>query len=140
MLQHVDAPAIAAFLRMDEFLGTLRDGLDADFVVVSDHGWSFTGYLHYGSPDGIVLFSGPSFRSGLNLTDVGIEDIAPTVLAALGVPLSRELVGRVVSEAFETPPATAAVEGYGAPVHFGTEAARGDDAELERLRALGYVQ
>ncbi len=140
VVAHRDAPPIRAFQETDAFVGRLRDLFDADFVVVSDHGWAFDGYLHYGSPDGVVILSGPSFRAGVNLADVRIEDVAPTMLSVLGVPLSRELSGRVVSEALAGAPQTTSVEAYGAPVRADAAPVEAEDAQLERLRALGYVQ
>jgi hypothetical protein len=68
-------------------------------------------------------------------------DVAPTVLAALGLPLSRELAGRPV--AF-VPPRSAYryVATYGRP--FTESARRGgkplDQETIDRLRSLGYIK
>lgn len=109
-------------------------------MVLSDHGWSFDGHLHYGSPDGIVIFSGPAFRAGIDLADVGIEDVLPTVLAAIGVPVSSELAGRVVSEALAPGVSVETVATYGPPAPAAALERDEDRRQLERLRALGYVQ
>ena len=140
VVEHRAEPAIEAFLRMDELVGRLRARFDADFIVVSDHGWSFDGHLHYGSPDGVVILSGPSFRAGVDLKDVRIEDVAPTVLAALGLPVSNELAGDVLAAAFRGAPSVAAVETYGEPMRASADDEGAADHQLERLRALGYVQ
>jgi hypothetical protein len=66
--------------------------------------------------------------------------VAPTVLAAAGVPIPTDMDGAVLSDLFETPPPVA----YSTPL--GPTAADGhglsDDDEravTERLRALGYM-
>ncbi len=138
VLEHVEAPVVRAYRELDAFVGGLRERFDADFVVVSDHGWAFNGHLHYGSPEGVVLLSGPSFRPGGELRDVRIEDIAPTTLAVLGVPLSEELEGVVVEQALAAPLAVRTVDAYRPPAAVGVPMPV-EAAQLERLRALGYV-
>ena len=108
-------------------------------MIVSDHGWTFSGYEHFGSPDGIFIISGPCHRNGLALPEVSILDVAPSVLNALRLPLSREFEGASIGDAwFEANEATF-IDRY--------EWSNGDSAvdillseeELERLRALGYL-
>ena len=73
-------------------------------------------------------------------------DVAPTILYALGVPISGELAGRPVlelfSEEFAAKYPVRTVETYGPPTV--TPAARGgqplDEAMIDRLRSLGYVR
>ena len=70
-----------------------------------------------------------------------VEDIAPSLLHGLGVPLSRELPGRVV--AWPGSPFTPRyVETYGRP--FTTPVSREgkalDQEMIDRLRSLGYVK
>lgn len=137
---HRDAPAIRAYREMDALLGQLRQDHDANFMVVSDHGWSFDGYLHYGSPDGVAIFSGPAFRAGVDLAEVRMEDVLPTALSAIGVPVSSELAGRVVSEALAPGTSVDTVASYGPPAPVVAGATDDDPKQLERLRALGYVQ
>ena len=49
--------------------------------------------------DGILFLSGPGMRPGHSLSGASIMDIAPTVLALLGVPVPKEMDGRVLEEA-----------------------------------------
>jgi predicted AlkP superfamily phosphohydrolase/phosphomutase len=51
-------------------------------------------------PDGILFISGPFCRSGLELGDLNITDVCPTALFLLGVPIPKDLDGRVILEAF----------------------------------------
>jgi hypothetical protein len=73
-------------------------------------------------------------------------DVAPTVLQALGVPISRELPGRVLIELFSAEFArrypVRQVSTYGAPAL--KPSPRGaqplDQEMIDRLRSLGYVR
>jgi len=51
---------------------------------------------------GMFLVYGPRIKGNHNIRDVRIQDIAPTVLRLLGVPLPGDLDGRVVTELFDT--------------------------------------
>jgi hypothetical protein len=77
---------------------------------------------------------------------VRVEDVAPTVLYALGVPLSRELTGEPLRRLFGGAELNASreryVSTYGRP--FTRPAARQgqplDQEMIDRLRSLGYVK
>ncbi|HWL52182.1 MAG TPA: alkaline phosphatase family protein [Chthoniobacteraceae bacterium] len=49
---------------------------------------------------GIVVMKGPRLRGDALLHGARLEDFAPTVLALLGLPVGRDLEGRVLEEAF----------------------------------------
>jgi tetratricopeptide (TPR) repeat protein len=61
---------------------------------------------------GVLLLSGPGFRSGAQVPAPTLLDIAPTALAALGLPVGRDMSGRVIAEAFEVPVAIETVESW----------------------------
>jgi hypothetical protein len=69
-----------------------------------------------------------------------VADIAPSILASLGIPLSRELAGQPRAAAVPSLPRYVAT--YGAP--FKDDSARRgkplDQEMIERLRSLGYVR
>jgi hypothetical protein len=101
------------------------------------------GRLHEGS--GLLAGLGPDLRSGVRANGT-VLDVAPTILHVLGVPVARDLDGRVLTDLFD-PEFVAKypvreVETYGRrePI----AAVRGDaplDREvIERLRSLGYVR
>ena len=119
---------------MDAFPG-------ATFIVVSDHGWTYSGYEHFGSPDGVISLSGPGVRPGEEIRDASIEDIAPTIYALLDVPLSSELSGKPLDAAFDSEFAVDWVDSYDASLIAAPPDAQGtvDDSEAERLRAIGYI-
>jgi predicted AlkP superfamily phosphohydrolase/phosphomutase len=90
------------------------------------------------TPDGVLALAGPGIRQGLELSPARIIDVVPTLLAAWQLPISAEVDGRVLQEAFATPREVRRLE-----VEVGEPAAL--DAEeseeiLARLRALGYVE
>jgi len=96
--------------------------------------------------DGILFVTGPGIRSGVQLDDSSIMDVAPTVLALMGQPIPAAMDGHVLEEAMTgelraslgITYATATEEPCAAdrPVSFA-----GEEEELlrERLRGLGYV-
>ncbi len=92
----------------------------------------------------LVVYRVPLGHEDAALRDGGaarVEDIAPTLLHGLGVPLSRELPGRVVTW-WPGSPFTRYVDTYGRP--FTTPVSREgkplDQEMIDRLRSLGYVK
>ena len=51
--------------------------------------------------DGILMVKGPFIRQQANLETIGITDLAPTILYALGVPVPRDMDGSVAREMFQ---------------------------------------
>jgi arylsulfatase A-like enzyme len=137
----------------DAWLGRLLEGRDADtgVMVLSDHGMlpvtvpRETG-SHNDAPAGLVVISGPGVRPG-RFPTASVYDVLPTLLAAAGLPVARDLEGQVMQEAF-VPGALAqervqwvasyeAGERYVPDVDLGS--ALHDEMEQE-LRGLGYIQ
>jgi predicted AlkP superfamily phosphohydrolase/phosphomutase len=138
----------AMYERIDELLAGLlaQTPADADVIVVSDHGWEYDGTNHLNRNPGVFLASGPSFRESGRFEDVSVLDVTPTLLALLGVPLSRDFDG-LPSEAALRPGLAAAarwVDAYPLPsvgLTSGVDGTSPDDEQLmDRLRALGYVE
>lgn len=144
---------------VDEIVGEVvrQVGEEANIVLVSDHGSGpATGV--YAIQDeqltavlsgnhrhnGVLLAAGPDIRPG-SYEGVAMTDVAPLVLALLGLPVSEELPGRVPVEMLtpgfveQNPPrAVAAYAKHWRTV--GSEAdAAGDERALEQLKALGYL-
>ncbi len=121
---------------------TLPDGSTVPFETFLRMRADYSGVHH---EDGIILLAGPGVREGGAIEGADLYDVAPTILTTLGVPPSREMEGRVLSEAFEDlPPLTPDRDSYAdllAGQRFlATDADEAGDAALEeRLRALGYV-
>lgn len=95
--------------------------------------------------DGICLIAGPGVRADGGMHEADITDVAPTVLALMGLPVPDYMDGRVLDEAFVEPPKVTieAVEeseqgetSSGGPVFSETE-----QQEIEeRLKNLGYME
>jgi hypothetical protein len=97
------------------------------------------------STSGRLALSGPAARAGATANG-GPVDVAPTILHALGLPVSRNLAGKaltqILTESFMTrypvrtipaygPPAARAASRQGQPL---------DQEMIDRLRSLGYVR
>jgi hypothetical protein len=139
-----------AYAWVDAQIGEIlkRVGDDAVVLVLSDHGHHaakpggvFSGE-HTDAPPGILVAAGPGVPQGVTVGDATLLDIAPTVLALLGLPVADDMPGRVLRELMpghregpriasyrDVPRDTAAVPAAGAL----------DPAVRERLRALGYL-
>lgn len=166
-----------AYVHVDTVIGELVAALPphATVVVLSDHGMHahntssrfdvpVHGRLeresggHEDGPPGIFVAAGPPIRraepvprlTASDLPDVGhVLDVAPTVLALLGIPVGRDMRGEVLAhlldESFLRVHPVRFVD-----THDTAEwvASRGGDARelpgteerLEQLRSLGYIQ
>jgi predicted AlkP superfamily pyrophosphatase or phosphodiesterase/tetratricopeptide (TPR) repeat protein len=154
-----------AYDRQDEILGALvaKAGPDASFVVASDHGFKIgderlvelahtdlkQAHLWHAKL-GVLVLSGPRFARGVRLPEASVYDVAPTILYALGEKPAHDMQGRILSGAFSTAwrrdHPLLYVDTY-EPAG-GPEQAKGranpdvtiDNAVMERLAALGYVE
>jgi predicted AlkP superfamily phosphohydrolase/phosphomutase len=109
-----DQPLVAAMYREDAF-GTgpfapkerhliILSGEDT--TILTDLGsrnlwgdWNKSSGIHH--PDGVLYFYGAGVKSGQIIAPAHIYDIVPTILTRLGYPLSKDLDGKVIEEAFE---------------------------------------
>lgn len=157
-----EADEIPAFHRdLDRFLGELRALVGPETVVmlVSDHGHSPTllhamDSQHRHGPPGIVVMAGGPVRPDVTLDGADLYDLYPTVLHLLGLPVPETAAGRVLEEAFDADflarsPVRRTESYRGLLPAFLPEPGereRGDAdetrrrEELEKLKALGYVQ
>ena len=126
-------------------------------VLLSDHGyWSDSrrpdpgvdepGPAEWHRPYGVFVAAGPGIRAGARVNGAGLLDLAPTVLALLGLPAASDMPGRVLVEALEDVDVPARIGSWeSVPGECGMHPAgmRIDPADaraaLEQLVALGYV-
>ena len=95
--------------------------------------------------DGVLVMRGPHIRRQVCLSDCSVLDVTPTMLALLGLPVGRDMDGRVLEEAIEPnwleqhPPRF--IDSHDADfVPQNAEVDRALPEVLEgRLRALGYI-
>jgi arylsulfatase A-like enzyme len=149
----------------DRAVGDCLAALDPEstLVVLSDHGFDL-GVLpddpsqtrdlrrvseRYHNEQGVLYLYGREVRRGTALSGEGILDIAPTVLALLGIPPAVDMPGRVLRDAllpgaqpvrvatYEKPLGKGGAIPAAAPGNSGDPAA--DPALLAHLRSLGYL-
>ena len=95
---------------------------------------------------GVLVLSGPGFKPGAQVPAPTLLDIAPTALAALGLPVGKDMAGRVIAEAFDPPVAIETVESWDAepgdagehPAEMRQDPFEAADA-LRQLVDLGYM-
>jgi predicted AlkP superfamily phosphohydrolase/phosphomutase len=56
---------------------------------------------HAGAPDGFLLAVGDGIRPGARLGQASVLDLAPTLLYLMGLPVARDMDGRVLTEMLE---------------------------------------
>jgi len=69
---------------------------------------------HYADPigpAGIFAWKGPNIKEGKKI-ELNYEDITPTILTALGLPVGKDMDGRVLSEIFVKPPKITYIDTY----------------------------
>ncbi|MGQ0722075.1 MAG: alkaline phosphatase family protein [Candidatus Eiseniibacteriota bacterium] len=125
---------------------TLQHADSATVVIaLSDHGWEDTQWAHARKPDGFFVMAGGPVIASRERAAVSVYDVAPTVLALLGIPVPEDMDGRVARElvdpAFWERFPIRTVPSYEAPreARATAENAAADEQILEQLRALGYV-
>ncbi len=147
------------YLFADRLLGEYMAQVDerTTLVVLSDHGFEL-GALHddpsrtrdmrrvserFHRLEGILYLYGHQVKEHARIQSASILDVAPTVLALLGLPPARDMPGRVLAEALSTDLGTeriATYEGAGATEAGGATAAPTvSQAQLEHLKSLGYL-
>jgi hypothetical protein len=142
VIDNIDDPGFNAYLIMDSMVETFSDANpDATFIIVSDHGMTYSGYEHFNSTDGVIIMSGPRIKKGITIQDAHILDITPTTLAALDTPISEKLEGKIIESPFIRTPIPLYISDY--PESLTNASESGDlslsDEEMERLRSLGYI-
>ena len=93
---------------------------------------------------GTVMLFGPGIRRGQKLEGARLIDLAPTVLAALGVPIPDDMDGRVLCDAFEDSffdqrPIRYTAARAGRPRHDTELTPEQEEMVKEHLRGLGYI-
>ncbi len=154
--------AVEAYYRFqDRLLGELLAKADPDslVIVLSDHGFKNgpgrptddPPYIE-GKPGkwhrlyGIFMMAGPGVKPG-QIDTVSLLDLAPTILAAAGLPPSDQMPGRVLAEAFTPERGRELVQervaSYDALGHAGAAVGAGSSAAdkemIANLRSLGYI-
>jgi predicted AlkP superfamily phosphohydrolase/phosphomutase len=94
---------------------------------------------------GLLIMKGPGVRQGSDIKGAAIQDIAPTILHAMGLPVPSDMDGQILEQAF--------IEGYmdAFPAETMQSLTKDDPSDiigytdegekeiLERLQGLGYL-
>src|SRR5262249_39775800 len=121
-------------------------------MVLSDHGMDPLDSViepgdHNEAPPGVLVLSGPGLKRGHRLEAATIYDVLPTLAASAGLPVARDLEGRILADAFAPnvlrPEAVRYVTSYDSGPRYVPQVDLGAElhGEVEReLRGLGYIQ
>ena len=141
---------------MDTMLGEIIQRLDENtvLIVVSDHGFETwylpTGYPiadHRHAPDGIIIAAGPHIRhKKQRVGEYSVYDITPTILNILGIPLSKDMDGKIMENIFEpgfpaqNPPIYVDSHDHGFKWRSRATQSVLDKEALDKFKALGYIK
>jgi predicted AlkP superfamily phosphohydrolase/phosphomutase len=144
------------YVDTDAFLADLlrHTGPRDTVMIVSDHGAGpieeydpDKGISGGHRPDGIIIATGNHVRPAFDRSRPSIVDVAPTVLYLLGLPVARDMKGRVIEEMLDPdflkahPVATIATyEQPGERTQAAPIRSEMDDDIKDRLRTLGYLE
>ena len=145
VLENQNDRCFLSYVAVDHTIGKILTAFPrATIMIVSDHGWTYSGYEHFSSPEGVIILSGPQAKEGAVLKKAGILDVVPTVLSILGIPVSKELGGSVLSQALTSEQPTIYIDRYDPFVPKKTAGSAGQEGrqkrETDRLRSMGYIK
>ncbi len=150
----------AMYQRADAILGDFLAEVDrtTTLVVLSDHGFRL-GELpddpsrlrdmrrvseRYHREHGVLHLYGRNVRPGARIDEATLVDVAPTVLAAAGLPPASDMPGRVLAEAFVRAPGAERIATWEGPEPERGRASQRDEVAdrllRERLESLGYLE
>jgi arylsulfatase A-like enzyme len=141
-----------AYRAVDQAVGQIMDAFGSgNVVIVSDHGFALETsprrreYQHLTGPAGIFLAAGPAFRKG-RVSELTVYDVLPLLAYLKGFPVATDLEGRLPRRVFDPsffqghPAKRVASYGQRAAAQEIAAPSGMDEALLERLRAVGYLQ
>jgi predicted AlkP superfamily phosphohydrolase/phosphomutase len=134
----------------DILIGELTAGFgENDLVlIVSDHGFEARVKGDHGltgthetdrAEHGVIFARGPGIDAGSPVGEVSVNDITPTILAWLGLPLGADMDGHPAAFVQTDTPTTIATHDLGEIERIGGAGDEVEDAIIDELRALGYV-
>jgi len=127
-------------------------GGDPNVIIISDHGFEieplpFNARMSGGIPatdhrmEATVILSGPDFEPHGKLEAPSVMDLTPTILYMMNQPVAKDMDGRVLIEALRDHREIAWRDTYeNHPSQRQAYRDRDETFEVERLKALGYIQ
>ena len=133
-------------------------GPETTILLCSDHGFESGSQRPHGTPRepagpaiwhrqyGILVIAGPGIKRDERIYGASLIDIAPTVLTLFGLPIGKDMDGRPLLEAFETPPQVETIQSWDkkegeAGMHSAGMEMDPDQAQalMQQFAALGYI-
>jgi len=136
----------------DALIGKLLEGFGSDdlVLVVSDHGFEAGAGLLFLTGEhksakalhGVIFARGPDIAPPKQKRPVSVDDVTPTILAWLGLPVGDDMDGRPAPFLAIDPAEIARVPTYdGQPIErLGAVPSGAEEAMLGHLRSLGYLE
>jgi tetratricopeptide (TPR) repeat protein len=133
-------------------------GPDTTVVLCSDHGFQSAGGRLAGTPRepagpaawhrpyGMLVMAGPGIKRGSRVHGATLLDIAPTILHLFGLPVGRDMDGRVLVDAMQSPQEPNSIASwdqvagdFADPQPLSDRERPQGSALIEQFAALGYV-
>ncbi len=148
------------YIYHDMMLATLLNlaGEDTTVILMSDHGFHSDHLRPKALPDepagpawehrnyGIFVMKGPGIKKDERIYGAGLLDVVPTILTLYGLPIGRDMGGKPLVQAFETPPEIDFVDSWedieGECGMHSKESQRdpiAEQAAMQQLIELGYI-
>lgn len=98
--------------------------------------------------DGVIIIAGRNIKKGVGITDATLLDITPTILYLMGLPVAKDMDGKVLTQAIEPSflekNPIRYIDSYDKKetiqIPKKEEITPYDKELLEKLKALGYIQ
>lgn len=156
LLNHVVS---AGYRYHDMLLGRLLElaGEETTVMLISDHGFQPdnlrpkyvprepAGAAYEHSPYGIICMKGPGIKKDHLVHGAKLLDITPTLLHAFGLPIGKDMDGRILHDVFEKSEAPILIDSWeneNPLVHnegFTFESDSAQDEMIQQLVDLGYI-
>lgn len=151
-----------AYEYQDMMLESMLQQIDEDtaVMILSDHGFEsgimrprklpkeIAGPTNEHSEFGVFFMCGPGIKKGERIYGTSVTDVTPTLLAYLGLPVGRDMDGKVLTEVFESAPEINWIDSWethdvGDPGKYPEEVLVDPwdaKASMDQLVELGYIE
>ena len=132
---------------------------DTTVIIMSDHGFESGNKRILNMPKvqaapslehrqfGIFVASGPNIKKNKKIFGMGLMDVAPTILHHFGLPIGKDMDGKVILDVFKDTPAPQYIESWDKEEgdfadlnHIEEADALSDEDTMQQLIELGYVE
>ena len=100
--------------------------------------------VHKTNPPAIFIAAGPDIDKKADLTGIRVHDVTPTILYGLGLPVGADMNGQartaLYTKAFQDAHPLTTIPSWGQGADGKVMKTDSDDAYMDQLRKLGYVE